>query len=534
MTASSLENEPSGSVNVFDSPQSLRSLVLSLSEGTELRSLNRSVMLQDYGDNENLSDLVPNPSFRRLLTKEGEVIVGDSLYRITPAGTFYAHKSDKALLDSVVEHKLYDQFSRTNRDSLLTLNGRLFLFQTFGKEGFSEAAGGASSPLRQTARISFDDDPFEEDLSSAENDTPSQQNLKEDHERLLPSYEVKAMDRITFAGKAIEKIFGGKKDGKTTLQSNAKRRLSGSFYSYNYKVYSETGIEAKVEKKMWHGGWGKIKNWDEGTVIGLAGTIFQEQTEGISDKAILNYIHTWGKLAILGDARGEALEIGRSNFLLNPQDRFAFYSFISIEDVDYEQLEQLARRLELGYYSREANQELSFSLLKERYDTSCLGFTIDVIGAKKRYTYIKGSWSWQPGSQQVKIFDSKVFRIDFKRLVGGAAKVAAGIYKFVQNSGAQETGRHPGSVSYQTPSILTQGIGKLPANYANALQRLDIKPQAPEGDLKRLWKDIEEGAKEIAKSFEAAKPKVQVAGSTYCATQDGSQVTGMIMQKVRF
>jgi len=496
--------------NRFLTPKDLSSTIRSLSAGASLRSLSMSE-IEDKGVNTHLVDEVPNEGFRRLLSSKGEFIVGDSIYRIVPQGTLFAHIARRELLDTIVSNNLYPSMTKTGKDSLLTLGNQAYLFLTFGEEALGKV----------NIQEVEDEEPESTSFRSLD--------LARDHVELIPTFEVKAMDRITVAGKAIQGIVGGKKDGKTVLNYNRKRRLSGSLYHYNYFVYSETGMEAKVEKKMWHGGWGKMKNWDEGTIIGYAGIILQEEVPLLANTPYFHYTDVWdnGSLPTVGQGEGLYVGIDRNDFLLSKEDKFAFYPFTSGRDLSYYELEEIADKLRAGNTYTQSGHLLSFDKLKQDYGTNCVGFTVDIPGLNKRYTYLKGSWSWKGGPQQVKIFDSQYFSIDFKKAFDGASRAISGISKIL---GKKKDQRDPGS-----PIV---GVTNDRYNVSH-LNIPHLNPQAlpdysSEHQKEKALNDIKEGIKTFLGSFEAAKSRVRVAGSAYCCVSDGGGITGMIMQKVRF
>ncbi len=63
---------------------------------------------------EKIGFLVPDEKFRHFLNKNLEIIVNDTLYRITKDGTFFAHLSDKEELEKAV--KRVGDFTRTAND----------------------------------------------------------------------------------------------------------------------------------------------------------------------------------------------------------------------------------------------------------------------------------------------------------------------------------------------------------------------------------------------------------------------------------
>lgn len=67
-------------------------------------------------------------------------------------------------------------------------------------------------------------------------------------------FAVFSADKKTILGQLIQNIIGSTK--AHTLNYNSKRRVKGSFYFYNYGVYSEIGVKGWTDKKNWIG-WSK-------------------------------------------------------------------------------------------------------------------------------------------------------------------------------------------------------------------------------------------------------------------------------------
>lgn len=72
--------------------------------------------------------------------------------------------------------------------------------------------------------------------------------------------------RKTFFGKIFQSV-GIRKSLTTVYPNHSKRRFNCAVFDYNYLIRSSIGLNAKIQKKMWHGGWGKIQNIGEGDII---------------------------------------------------------------------------------------------------------------------------------------------------------------------------------------------------------------------------------------------------------------------------
>ncbi len=447
-------------INSFKSATDLNSAI-----GSTLDQLRSSRLYNLNEGNENLENLVPNDNFRRLLNEKGQFIVADTLYQITPQGTWFAHVSDSAELSSKTLSQSIAPMEQL-QDSLYKV-GNVYLFKTFG-DHLADA----------DVQDSYLEEENSEDLRQFTLDT----------EPDIDSFPVKNMNRVTVVGKFLEGLLGTKKDGTVVLKSNHRRRLSGSLYSYNYIVYAERGLMAQMEKKMWHGGWGKLINWGTGTTIGYHGIIFREDIPNLSSDINPLYSKSIGDVAVFGKDDGVALEILQENFLLDPAHKFAFYPMRSTTPIDQNKIEEIARIL------KEGNRDLSFKKLSQVHDTKCVGFVIDSPSENARYTYILGTSRWSSGPRQVKIIDKQGAQIKWGKMLLGAGQVVLGSIKYTVPAGS-------------VLEIITT-VAK-PGSVIN-------------------------GLKTMADSFTAAKSRYHVAGSAFAYTQDGEEYCGMIMYKQGF
>lgn len=176
----------------------------------------------------------------------GELEVGDEAIKITPNGTYKF---------PVGYEKEFDAFIKANPDyngqliseNVYEINDNITLYKTFveNTDDFSMLSEGDYEELP--------DDFFGNDEDEA------QTTLKAYSEPNFDSFQTFSADRKTWAGKLIQGIIGSNK--ASTVNFNKKRRVRGSFYFYNYGVYSEIGVKGWTDKKNWIG-WSKT-NSDE-------------------------------------------------------------------------------------------------------------------------------------------------------------------------------------------------------------------------------------------------------------------------------
>lgn len=215
----------------------------------EARSVSKDSTLQIP-----FSVLVPDASFRKLLNKQGEIQVGDSVYRITPEGTFYAHHRDLDELRQLSQSPLPREAQQVDEERYRY--GNVTLLRTF-------------------AGVTFTEDDVEEQGEGDNEATPKQQARAIP---FAPSFAggVPVPDLNTFPSERAQrktilgKVFYGLSvpySHTSTLPSNKKRRLNCAVYNYDYAIYHSIGVRAKIQKKMWYGGWGVVKNWGANTIM---------------------------------------------------------------------------------------------------------------------------------------------------------------------------------------------------------------------------------------------------------------------------
>ena len=218
-----------------------------LNEDAELRASNSFISLMNkipdsdlrsnseeditYYEALGFDTLIPNPNFARLINPSGELVVGNDIIKITPNGTY------QISLDKLQQfNALYAQ------DSTLTgtfigedkyqIQEGIFLYKTFEQDDnyvFEEADSYSEEQenlLRSTAMPSID------------------------------SFDTFSADRQTLAGKFIQNLFGTSREHVVSYGST--RRLKGTFYSYNYGVYAEIGVQGWTDKKNTIG-WSKTQ-----------------------------------------------------------------------------------------------------------------------------------------------------------------------------------------------------------------------------------------------------------------------------------
>lgn len=126
-----------------------RTDLIHLIEKPEVSSLRSGSDYVVFNNEEWLSDLVPNDNFRMLLNNSGQIIVADTIYQITPKGTFFTHVSNRSELQNALDGS---DFTFNSNKEVYT-KGNVSLIKTFGDgstEQFEE-----SYALEDTTKIAL-------------------------------------------------------------------------------------------------------------------------------------------------------------------------------------------------------------------------------------------------------------------------------------------------------------------------------------------------------------------------------------------
>jgi hypothetical protein len=187
--------------------------------------------------------LVPNPNFAALLNIRGELEVGKDIIRITPNGTYkYPMEYEDEFNDFIIKNPDFN--GDLVDENIYKINESITLCKTF------EENPNDFLTLSEGNYTELPDDFFGND----EDDAPTILKAASSSEPDFNSFQTFSADRKTWAGKLIQSIIGSTK--ASTVNFNKKRRIRGSFYFYNYGVYSEIGVKGWTDKKNWIG-WSK-------------------------------------------------------------------------------------------------------------------------------------------------------------------------------------------------------------------------------------------------------------------------------------
>lgn len=189
--------------------------------------------------------LVPNIRVARLLNARAEVKVENTIYKISPRGTYYYPESKQSYFES--NYAQFENEDGTQIDSCTyQLAEDIFRYNTFE---LAEVIDYEDADLPDE----IEGDPtVDDDEGSLTNATRAVSLYNLDWSR-FPVYKA---DAKTWAGKIWQSLFGRNK--AFTYKLSKKRRVRAKFYYYNYIFYSEIGALGEMQKKNWIG-WSNTK-----------------------------------------------------------------------------------------------------------------------------------------------------------------------------------------------------------------------------------------------------------------------------------
>ncbi|MFV0291625.1 MAG: hypothetical protein ACK5IJ_12130 [Mangrovibacterium sp.] len=189
---------------------------------TKSDNIDESESTQRFYDLNNYSELIPNEDLAELLNFQAEILIGDTIYRITEKGTFFYHKNQDAfILDNFEELATTEGSEISN--GIYEVSDGLFLHKTFeADENFTE----------------------EENYTMSTRDIP------------VSSFPTYYTDAKTIVGGWIQSAIGRNIAHTSTFSST--RRIKCKLYYYNYQFYQETGVLGEIQKKNWIG-WSGTK-----------------------------------------------------------------------------------------------------------------------------------------------------------------------------------------------------------------------------------------------------------------------------------
>lgn len=187
--------------------------------------------------------LVPNRALAALLNVRGEVQVGDTIYKISPKGTYFFHEN------------LYDDFVAEyhSPEAPITTPG------IYSEPTFNTYTGpGTRAPVTPAPGY---DIPAGEPYYLTGYDWSSSR-----------VYDISAK---TWLGKLFESFFGSNKRQHAYFNDNS--RIRAGLYDYNYVIYRECGATVRFQRK--YGGFAWLQQQADELFLGWKNIIFKTKYE---------------------------------------------------------------------------------------------------------------------------------------------------------------------------------------------------------------------------------------------------------------
>lgn len=185
--------------------------------------------------NEYMIDYVPNPNFARLINRDGEFMVNDTIYKITSNGTFFFERNKKKEFDVIFKQDT-------------TICGNLI-----GDRLYKIAEGIYRKDTyyyKKEENVDKSIDPINTKASSEHVSYGANPNYN-----VFATYNMTHENLLQFL---IKNIIGNYR-AHTENFSNDKRRIRGEFYQNDHVVYTEIGAKGWTDKKNWIG-WSKTES----------------------------------------------------------------------------------------------------------------------------------------------------------------------------------------------------------------------------------------------------------------------------------
>lgn len=212
----------------------------------EMSEEERNYVIQNkltYYDVLGYEDIIPNEDFAKMVNLEGELILQDSLYRITDMATFVTIKEDAQELNEylacVDSGELCTMLEETPEHEV-QLTPKIRAIKRFVNEteeqiiidddGRITGGGGGGTGNGPT--------------NGAKGDNSDDNILNQIPFSSFPTF---SSSSHTFVGKIFDKILGERHSRRHEFRKDY--RVSGSLYDYNYGFYRECGAYVSMDKK---------------------------------------------------------------------------------------------------------------------------------------------------------------------------------------------------------------------------------------------------------------------------------------------
>ncbi len=225
--------------------------------------------------------LIPNEDIAATLNVNGEVMVNDTIYKVTSEGTYFFPSSSRVTATSII--KDLPEGQQVSEYTYL-INDQIKRYDTF-HGGVLEESVDKTRGLSQN---------INEDPDSSGGGSSSEGSTTQPTEPDYASFDTVSAGRHTWVGGAIDKLLGGPTKYHHRYYSSTKR-LSARLYGYNYLFYSETGVSVKFQKLPWYQIWKRTRgdelraSWSN--IVLEYDVKYPTTPSGVSEQNLQNYFY---------------------------------------------------------------------------------------------------------------------------------------------------------------------------------------------------------------------------------------------------
>lgn len=190
------------------------------------------------------ADIIPNENFARLISPFGDIIVDDTLYRITTYGTAYTHYFNRLELDTLVKRIPHQANLFPHNEQAIALSPRVKMINSF-----HYAPPRIDNLITEEYTFDVGDDFGGGSGSGTGTGTGTGSGNGNTALNNIPfsSFPTFSSSSHTFVGNAMDWLLGERHTRHHEFINGY--RVGGSLYDYNYGVYQECGTLVKMEKK---------------------------------------------------------------------------------------------------------------------------------------------------------------------------------------------------------------------------------------------------------------------------------------------
>lgn len=204
-----------------------------------------------FESEDQVEDLIPEIAFREALNENFEVIINDSIYKVTSLGVLYASVNSQNELRKLTQDEI-KKMPRVGEKELS--NGEIHLYETF-KNLYTDS-------------LSSDEVNINNNISNFSNITLRSGSVP------YNQFKEVGVNRFTIVGKWWQNVVGVDKHYTLPIEGIKKHRFKASIFSYDYKIRSRAGFRGRINKRNLIGYWYVPKHWENDIVIESKSFIF--------------------------------------------------------------------------------------------------------------------------------------------------------------------------------------------------------------------------------------------------------------------